>query len=241
MIECDYCEEAVADEDAYRDHLDAEHAEELSPVDQRRVEAGPAGSAEASDDDGVSRRTLLGGGAVVAGLAGLGVVAFVRDGDPGDGLAAEPLPDSGDDALLQGLEEHPADSRDHVDGVGPETYDESPPAGGAHHDGTVSAGFHTELSSLGDLVHTLEHGAVVDYYDPTALTDDAEESLRDWGRAYTDQFMSFVAVPTPVEEPDHPHVLAAWERLLRLDAYDPAVVQAFCAEFIGRGPEATRR
>ncbi|MFB6126743.1 MAG: DUF3105 domain-containing protein [Halolamina sp.] len=239
MIECDYCGETVGDEDAYRDHLAGEHADELSPVDRRRVEVG----ADDPDDpnDGLSRRSLLGGGAVVAGLAGLGVVAVTREGNPVDGLAAEPLPESGDDALLQGLEAHPADSTGHVDSVGLETYDESPPAAGPHHGGTVSAGFHAELSSLGDLVHTLEHGAVVDYYDPAALTDDAEESLRDWGRAYTDAFMSFVAVPTPVENPDHPHVLAAWERLLRLDGYDPAVVQAFCAEFIGRGPERTRR
>lgn len=234
MVECDYCGESVADEAAYREHLGAEHAGELSPVDQRRVEAGAD-----ADDEGVSRRTLLGGGAVLAGLAGITYVAASRNlgGSGGDSLASEPLPEQGDDALLQGLEQHPADSSDHVSPGTNVDYDESPPSAGRHYDGTVRPGFYGEPVSIGKLVHTLEHGAVVDYYDPDALTTEAEESLKAWASNYTDFWMRFIAVPTPVGDPDHPHVLAAWERLLRLDEYDPEVVQAFCAEFIGRGPE----
>lgn len=236
MVECDYCGESVADEAAYREHLGAEHEGELSPVDRRRVEA-PAGG---DDEEGVSRRTLLGGGAVVAGLAGITYVAARRNlGNSGgaDSLAGEPLPEQGDDALLQGLEKHPADSRTHVEAGTDIDYDESPPSAGPHYNGTVAAGFYEEQVTIGELVHTLEHGAVVDYYDPAALTDDAEADLGAWARNYTDPWMSFVATPTPVDNPDHPHVLGAWERLLRVDEYDPAVVQAFCAEFIGRGPE----
>lgn len=233
MVECDYCGEEVAGEEAYREHLGAEHEGGLSPVDQRRVEAGTD-----ADDEGLSRRTLLGGGAVVVGLAGITYVAATRNsGGGGGGIAAQPLPEQGDDELLQGLETHPADDRTHVDSGTDIDYDESPPAAGRHYNGTVRAGFYAEPVTIGELVHSLEHGAVVDYYDPSALTDPAEESLRSWASNYTDPWMSFIAVPTPVDDPDHPHVLAAWERLLRLDEYDDQVVQAFCAEFIGRGPE----
>lgn len=45
MPDCDYCGESFGGEDAYLDHLAAEHADELGPIDRRKVEGrGGAGS-----------------------------------------------------------------------------------------------------------------------------------------------------------------------------------------------------
>jgi len=233
-MECDYCGADVDDEAAYRRHLRAAHdAEELSPIDRRRLEQSTP------DAGGVPRRRLLGGLAVV-GLAGAATFVALRDGDdPPEGLGpeSEPLPESGDGTLLEGQEFHEAGSREHVSPGADIEFNSDPPSGGPHYDATAAAGFYEETPPLGEIVHTLEHGAVVDYYDPERLTDDARRSLRAWAANYTGTWSSFLAVPTPVETPDSPHVLAAWEYLLRLDEYDVEVVRAFVAEHIGRGPE----
>ena len=38
MTECDYCGESFDSEDAYLNHLQAEHRDELGRIDQKRVE-----------------------------------------------------------------------------------------------------------------------------------------------------------------------------------------------------------
>jgi len=234
MADCDYCG-ADVDDGGYADHLAAEHdPDELSPIDRRKAE-----SAGGDDGDGLSRRTLLGGGAVAVGLGGVAGVALLRNGNSpqGFGPETEPLPEAGDEDRLADVETVAVESRQHVGSDTDVDFAGSPPAGGPHYDGTVTAGFYESSVSLGELVHTLEHGAVVDYYDPSAPTDRVRDSLRLWASEHTDPWASFVAVPTPVDDPDHPHVLAAWGRLLRLAEYDAEAVRAFCAEFIGRGPE----
>ncbi|TSA55267.1 MAG: DUF3105 domain-containing protein, partial [Dehalococcoidia bacterium] len=35
----------------------------------------------------------------------------------------------------------------------------------------------------------------------------------------------------------YPFILTAWDKMLKLDKYDPRVVTAFLAEYLGRGPE----
>lgn len=45
MSDCDYCGESFGGKDAYLDHLAAEHADELGPIDRRKVEGrGGAGN-----------------------------------------------------------------------------------------------------------------------------------------------------------------------------------------------------
>lgn len=234
MAECDYCGTAV-DDDGYAEHLAADHdADELSPIDRRKAE-----NAGSDGGDGLSRRTLLGGGAVAVGLGGVAGVALLQGGDEleGFGPETEPLPDSGNEDRLADVRSVSIDSSEHVSPDTDIDYPSSPPAGGPHYSGTVTAGVYEDPVSIGELVHTLEHGAVVDYYEPGALTERASDSLRLWANEHTDPWASVVAVPTPVDDPDHPHVLAAWGQLLGLVEYDAEAVQAFCAEFLGRGPE----
>jgi hypothetical protein len=49
--------------------------------------------------------------------------------------------------------------------------------------------------------------------------------------------MSFVAVPTPVDDPEATFVLAAWTKRLDMDEYDEETMRQFMAEYLGRGPE----
>ncbi|WP_435062168.1 DUF3105 domain-containing protein [Halobaculum sp. EA56] len=180
----------------------------------------------------LSRRRALAG----LGAGAVGALAGCLGGG-GGGIESEPLPEQGDPALLEGVKQFPSEGADHVRQGTDIEYDTQPPTSGPHYGTTVPAGFYTEPKPLGALVHTLEHGAVVAYYVPDALTDEAEESLRAFARNFTGTWRSFVAVPNPYDDPEAPYTLTAWRHLLRMEEYDAEVVRAFCAEFLGRGPE----
>ena len=159
------------------------------------------------------------------------------DGADASGIESEPLPDSGDQALLQDVQQYPSEGTQHVPPDTDVEYNTTPPTSGPHYGGTVSAGFYTQVQPAGDLVHTLEHGAVVIYYDEDALSPEAEQSLREWASAHTGTWQSVVVVPNPYDEVDSPYVLTAWRHSLRMSEYDAEAVQAFLAEYLGRGPE----
>ena len=153
-----------------------------------------------------------------------------------DGIESEPLPDAGDDQYLDGLETYEVDDASHVRSDTEVDYDPTPPVGGPHYGSVVNPGVYEEPQPLGALVHNLEHGAVVVYYDPAEASDPAMESLRRFAAQHTDPWAHVIVVPTPVDDPA-PYVLTAWGALLRMERYDPRVVRAFLAEYLGRGPE----
>jgi hypothetical protein len=232
MIECDYCGTEV-DEADYLDHLRADHREELGTIDRRRVEQATAGR-EAND-------RLLGGRAFyllpAVGIA-IAVVAFVylSGGGGGEGSATG-LPERGDEALLTDVERVPSEGTEHVTRGTRIDYERVPPLSGPHYGTSAEAGFYEETPALGAIVHSLEHGAVVIYYDPAALDGEAESSLRAYATEHTGAWKSVIVAPNPNEEPATGYVLTAWRHRLRLDGYDEATVRAFLAEYLGRGPE----
>ncbi|WP_255150890.1 hypothetical protein [Halorarius halobius] len=68
MPDCDYCGASFDSESARDDHLRAEHADELGPIDQRRL-----GETE-DDDDGIEAAPIALGVVLVAAV---GIVAYV--------------------------------------------------------------------------------------------------------------------------------------------------------------------
>jgi hypothetical protein len=181
----------------------------------------------------LARRDVL----AVAGAGAVALAGCLGGGGGDGGIESEPLPERGDQSLLADVRSYPSEGIRHVDRGRDVEYDTYPPTSGPHYDGTVAAGFYDETPAMGDVVHTLEHGAVVIYYDPDALTESAEESLRAWANAHTGTWRSVVVVPHARSDPEAPYVLTAWRHLLRMDEYDATVVRAFLAEYLGRGPE----
>ena len=238
MPECAYCEETFPDDESHLAHLRDAHYEELTPIDRRRVESFEG-------EDGRSTTVVYGAVAVVAVLIVAGLyLAFFGGGGGGDvqgaeptGIEDDPLPDQGDQALLQGVEQFPSQGTDHVASGTQVDYSTNPPTSGPHYGSPAQPGFYTETPPLGNLVHSLEHGAVVIYYDPAALTPEAEASLRAFARNHQDSWAAVIVAPNPNENPESAYVLTAWRTMLRMDSYDAEVVRAFLAEYIGRGPE----
>jgi hypothetical protein len=234
MPECDYCGASFADEDEHLAHLETEHRDELGPIDRRRIED------RQGDERGLPTGPLVLG--VVLVVASIAVGYAVLSGGGGDGtdasgIEAEPLPENGDQALLEDVERHPLEGAQHVDAGTDVDYETTPPTSGRHYDATTAAGFYTGPQPEEELVHSLEHGAVVIYYDEDALSEETEQSLREWASAHTGPWRSVIVVPNPYEEVDAPYVLTAWRHSLRMSEYDAEVVRAFLAEYLGRGPE----
>ena len=231
MPDCNYCDETFADDESYLAHLGDAHRDELSRIDRRRVETHEAG-------EGGSGMLVYGAVAVAVVLVAVAVYVFVLAGGGGDTpIEAQALPDRGGDALLQGVQQFPSQGRDHVPAGTQVDYSTSPPTSGPHYGNPAEPGFYTQAPPAGNLVHSLEHGAVVIYYDPAGVTPEAEESLRAFAGNHQDPFAAVIVVPNPNDDPEAVYVLTAWRAMLRTGDYDPEQVRAFVAEFVGRGPE----
>jgi hypothetical protein len=256
--DCDYCGERFDDEDAYLDHLAAAHDGELKRIDQRRLEDHDA------DDGGLSRGPTLIAALVLLPLLAVGAFLLFSGGGGGgppgnvttggnvtaegntivsfagtapDGVETRRLPEQGREDVIGVVAAEPySGSINHVP-AGQLNYDPSnPPTAGPHTGRTASAGFYEQRVGFGPLVHSLEHGAVVVYYDPGRLTPEARESLRTFTQQHTGAWRSVIVVPHP-GQPSAAYELTAWEHRLKLQEYDARAVRAFVAEYIGRGPE----
>ncbi len=107
------------------------------------------------------------------------------------------------------------------------------PTSGVHDPDWVRPGFYDEPQSPTKLVHSVEHGHIVVYYEDPG--EDAVALLKDWAALYDGPFQGMLAVPS--SGLGAAVVLTAWRRELRLQAFDAPAAAAFIDAFRGRGPE----
>lgn len=136
---------------------------------------------------------------------------------------------------LKQVESFPEEPADHVPPGTAVQYRTEPPTSGQHYSGVAPAGMHDQAVDPRLLVHNLEHGNVVIYYDRDALPPEAVERLRELTGRYRGYWDGVLAVPRSDRE--HPLVLTAWTKMLRLKEFRPAAVDAFIDAYRGRGPE----
>lgn len=107
------------------------------------------------------------------------------------------------------------------------------PTSGRHHRSWTDAGFYRTPQMATQLVHALEHGNIVIYYDkpgPKVI-----ETLEAWTGLYTRQWSGVIAAPMP--RLGSAVVLTAWTKRLKLAPFKAAPAAAFIEAFRGRGPE----
>jgi hypothetical protein len=146
------------------------------------------------------------------------------------------LPADNDTTLLSGVISPPDEGRDHIWPDHPAEYKTMPPTSGPHFPDPTSPGFYTTRPALGYLVHSLEHGSVVIYYDPAQLSPEIEVSLKELIKKNSSSEVGIIAVPAT--DFKDPFILTAWDKMLRLNKYDIQVVEAFLAAYLGHGPES---
>lgn len=151
------------------------------------------------------------------------------------------LRDRGDDEELAGvgpgkagcteIEEHEDEGQDHVE-VTPQ-YGTNPPNSGPHLGTPASPGFFEDPIDPGALVHNLEHGQIVFWYDP-----DAPQDVLDDLEAVVDQeFEASVAAPWPEPEAPYNFAMSAWGATQKCREVSQAVVDEFRETYQGHGPE----
>ncbi len=143
-------------------------------------------------------------------------------------LASEPAP-----AGLEEVQTFPSEGRSHLDPGEKWDYSHYPPTSGPHDPVPVKPGFYGKPQAPEKLVHSLEHGNIVIYYDNPP--EPVLRQLEKWAREYTGKWDGVVVTPLPGLGKGV--ILTAWTKLLRLDPFDPAKASAFMEAFRGKGPE----
>ena len=134
----------------------------------------------------------------------------------------------------EAIEREPSQGNQHVDG--PVAYGTPFPMSGPHAPTPAAVGFHEDELSREPLVHLLEHGYIVIYYDEPG--DDVRGVLRGWTDSYQGAWDGVVAVRH--NGLGEGIVLTAWGRRLQLDRLDTRAA-LFIDAFRGRGPERSVR
>ena len=111
-------------------------------------------------------------------------------------------------------------------------YTSNPPAGGEHYAETAHAGVYNKAPADGLLVHSLEHGAVILWYNPKLLSSMGIEQLKTLFSQIGGK-----SILTPRLSMSVPIALSSWGRILKLKNIDEKQIKAFFDTNEGRGPE----
>ncbi len=115
----------------------------------------------------------------------------------------------------------------------PIQYDTNPPAEGNHYPNPQQAGIYTTPPVDGNLVHSLEHGAVILWYNPKKLSSaqiDELKGIYNKAPGSKDIMVSRTNMDVPV-------ALTSWGRIMKLKAIDEKIIDAFFSTNVDRGPE----
>lgn len=167
---------------------------------------------------------LVAGGLVVAAGAGMLIWNASR---PGLGISV------------------PVVSRAHIqEGTDPGAYTSDPPSSGSHYPTDASAGFYddTAAKALGQypqgyLVHSLEHGYVIFWYNCRLLDAAACDALTGQIQQVMQQAGQVKLIAFPWTRTDVPVAMTSWGRLLRMPTFDAGQAIRFIHAYRYHAPE----
>lgn len=133
-----------------------------------------------------------------------------------------------DEAYRQFWKDFPEQSRDHVEvGQPHDPYSTNPPTSGPHAEQPNPAGFYEEVIADEYLVHSMEHGYVIIWYNCTILTDAECSELKANIQKLMDEFANYKLIGTPRNNMEHVIALTVWTRLDEFDEWDADRVRSF--------------
>ena len=125
------------------------------------------------------------------------------------------------------------DGRTHLQPGERHIYGSAFPTSGPHDPVPTDPGFYQQAQRPTQIVHALEHGNIVIYYDDPGA--EVLDQIKDWVALYDGAWDGVIA--TPSSGLGSKIVLTAWRKTLSQDRFDPAAAAAFIDAFRGRGPE----
>lgn len=171
---------------------------------------------------GQMRNYLIWGGLGIAVLAIIGFVIW-------QGLRPRP----GETIPIMSSEHIPTDSD-------PGEYNSAPPTSGPHYADELEAGFYVADNyqyPAGYLIHNLEHGYIIFWYNCADLSESACSELKSQIRDVMDEVNDAKVIAYPWDSIDVPVVMTSWGRLLKMETFEPAVARAFYKANLNRSPE----
>jgi hypothetical protein len=137
-----------------------------------------------------------------------------------------------------------ADTGHVEEGQDPGPYNTDPPTSGRHYANELEAGFYEEadrdsISGFpeGYLVHNLEHGYVIFWYNCDLVTDGECTELKSQIRSVLDRENNFKVIAFPWESIKVPVVLTSWGQIQEFKAFNPELAQSFVKSNRNQAPE----
>lgn len=143
----------------------------------------------------------------------------------------------GKKSVIAKIKTFPSLGQRHLQPGGSYNYPNAYPTSGPHDPVWAQPGFYTSPPPPTKLVHALEHGNIVIYYDKPG--DEALATLKSWAGIYSGQWDGMVVTPKPGI--GQTVVLTAWTKQLILEKFDPSSAAVFVDLYRGRGPENPMR
>jgi hypothetical protein len=182
-------------------------------------------------------RLLLIGGVLVVGALLLALV-LLFGGGPAQNVGVQ-HPDDGGQHVPIGT-----DCRAQPDVCGPNPYSSLPATSGPHWDpsGIANWGVYTTPQPETQLIHNLEHGGIVIWYDAEALTAEDVAALASYVETQTASGVSgrykFTLSPWGGSDPlPAPVVATAWRWSMELQTADTSAIDDFARAHYGNAPE----
>jgi hypothetical protein len=139
----------------------------------------------------------------------------------------------------------PVESRDHVEpGTDPGPHNSNPPTSGRHYPSELDAGFYDEsqVAGIGPhpegyLVHNLEHGYVIFWYNCRRLDQAACDEMKSEIQAVMNEFDGVKLIAFPWDSIDTPIVLTSWGQMQPMERFDEAQARSFIRRNRYHAPE----
>ncbi len=122
----------------------------------------------------------------------------------------------------------------------PGEYNSDPPTSGLHYAEEARAGFYDKNNykfPAGYLVHNLEHGYVILWYNCDLLDETGCTNLKAQIQSVMDELGGEKLIAYPWPSLDVPLVITSWGRLQRFEAFDLEQAKAFYRANLNRAPE----
>jgi hypothetical protein len=126
------------------------------------------------------------------------------------------------------------------EGTDPNPYNSNPPTSGIHYAADLKSGLYTENDLQypeGYLVHNLEHGYVIFWYNCSLLSTDACGTLKNQIRSVMDEKNNYKLIAYPWEKMDVPLALTSWGRLLKMPTFNRDEALNFIGRNLNHAPE----
>lgn len=133
----------------------------------------------------------------------------------------------------------------HVEeGADPGPFNSDPPTSGKHYVSEYEAGFYDESAREaqapypeGYLVHNLEHGYVIFWYNCNLIDEQGCQNLKNQIQDVMEQENNFKVIAFPRTTLDVPVVMTSWGKIQRFDRFDPQLARDFVRQNRNQAPE----